>query len=191
MYRWALHHQKCQGGGIPAAPLQLSVPGLAWDHSKLPHVQGFPRSGWDLGGGVSRGAPFPARVGSAEGRPQGLLAGGDGGCTPAAVPQFPPLGKRCQQAATLWGTSSWPDGLGGGGSGAPLGMGGRGGLFLLGSTVRVVGRGLRVRGPVGTLNDQAGLIPGPGGPPQSLRSRATATGGIRDRAVRDPRGRAP
>lgn len=100
---------------------------------------GFSRSGWDLGG-VSRGAPAPARVGSAEGRPQGLLAGGDGACGPAAVPQFPPLGKRRQRAATLRGRSSWPGGLGGS-SGAPLGMGGRRVFFFWGVPCELWGEG--------------------------------------------------
>lgn len=101
----------------------------------------FPVLAGIWGGGVSRGAPFPARVGSAEGRPQGLLAGGDRGCAPAAVPQFPPLGKRCQQAATLWGTSSWPDGLGGGAAVLPLAWVGEGGFFFWGVPCELWGEG--------------------------------------------------
>lgn len=160
-------------------------------------LKAAPRPGFSpfwlgFGGGVSREEPrFPLGWDLLREDPRGCWLEGTGGALQLLCLSFPLWASAASKQPPYGGRVRGRMGWGGGGSGAPLGMGGRGGLFLLGSTVRVVGRGLRVRGPVGTLNDQAGLIPGPGGPPQSLRSRATATGGIRDRAVRDPRGRAP
>ena len=77
-----------KAGVIPAAPLPFRLSALGcMGPLKAAPVSRVLRSGWVLGG--SGGAPAPARMGSAAGRARVLLAGGDGVCAPAAVPQFP------------------------------------------------------------------------------------------------------